>query len=77
MSNAKRWALSTIVTFLTGFCMVLVAQIDQITPASFADGTVVGIVFAAARAGVKAVIEWYLASKANTDAGSRAYLEQQ
>jgi hypothetical protein len=76
MSNAKRWALSTLVTFLTGFCVVLVAQIDQITPASFADGTFVGVFFAAARAGVKAVVEWYLASRTNTDAQNVAYLDQ-
>jgi hypothetical protein len=76
MSNAKRWALSTLVTFLTGFCMVLVAQIDQITLASFADGTFVGIVFAAVRAGVKGVMELYLASRANTDTQNSAYLDQ-
>jgi len=76
MSNSKRWALSTLVTFLTGFCMVLVAQIDQITLASFADGTLVGVVFAAVRAGVKAVMEGFLAYRASTDEANQAYLSQ-
>lgn len=60
METFKRYALSTLVTFLTGFCIVFVAQIDQLTMESFRDGTIVGVVFAATRAGVKVVIEAFL-----------------
>lgn len=76
MSNAKRWALSTLVTFLTGFCMVFIAQIDDLSMNSFTDGTFVGVVFVAARSGIKAVIEAFLAYRARTAATNRDYLEQ-
>ena len=65
MSNAKRWALSTLVTFLTGFCIILIAQIDQLTMASLADGTFVCVMFAATRAGLKAAVEAFLACRAS------------
>jgi len=64
METFKRYALSTIVTFLTGFCMVLVLEIDNITLEAFGNGAIVGIVFAAARAGIKGVIEAFLVSRA-------------
>jgi len=61
----RRYGFSTFVTFLTGFCIVLVAQIDSLTLESFRDGTIIGVVFAAVRAGVKAVIEGFLAYQAS------------
>ena len=59
----KRYLISSGVTFLTGFAIVLVAQIDQITLASLGDGTLMGIVFVAVRAGIKGVLELFLASR--------------
>ena len=54
-----RWLFSTGVTFLTGFVLFLAADsvVDSITLESFRDGTFLGILFAASRAGVKAVVE--------------------
>lgn len=59
--TVKRYAISTFITFLTGFCIVFVTQVDQLTTESITDGTILGLLFAGARAGVKAVIEAYLA----------------
>ena len=65
MSNTKRWVISSLVTFATGFLGVLVLSIDDITIDSFKDGSFTGIVFVAARAGVKGLVELYLAWQAN------------
>lgn len=59
-STLKRYAWSSLVTFATGFCIVLLAQWDQITLQSFLDGSVAGVGFAALRGGVKSVIELFL-----------------
>ncbi len=50
-------------TFALGFGAVIYTQIDMITPESFSDGTIVGILFAAVRTGVKAILEKYLKVK--------------
>lgn len=59
----KRYLVSSTITFLTSFSLVLVTEIDDITIDSFKDGTIVGIVFVAVRAGVKSILEHYLNSK--------------
>ena len=59
--TTRRWLISTGVTFATGFCLVLVAEIDNITLESFRDGSIVGIAFTAVRSGIKASIEAFLA----------------
>ena len=61
--NTKRWLISSGVTFLTGFLIALVPQLDSITLETIKTGAYVGILFAALRAGVKAVAEWFLASR--------------
>ena len=61
MKLIRRYALSTIVTFLTGFAIVIVGEIDSLTIDAFKDGTLVGLLFAAVRAGLKAAIEMFLA----------------
>ncbi len=58
--NLKRWAWSSLITFLGGAGMVLVANMENITLDSIKDGSVVGVFFLVARAGVKAVIEGIL-----------------
>lgn len=63
--NLKRWLISTGVTFSAGFAITLLADIDHITLVSLHDGALVGIVFAAIRAGVKAVLEAFVALYAN------------
>jgi hypothetical protein len=64
METYRRYAISTALSFFTGFAIVLVANIDDVTIQSFKDGTIFGLVFAAARAGLKAVLEAYLAWRA-------------
>lgn len=61
--NLKHYLISSGITFLTGFVMVLLPQIDQIKLESLTDGALVGILFACVRAGVKALCEWFIALK--------------
>ena len=56
----KRYFISSVITFLSGFLLVLYMQIDNITMESLTDGTVIGIMFTAARVGLKGVIEVFL-----------------
>ena len=59
----KRYAISSAVTFFTGFCMVMYSNIDDITMNSFKDGTVWGVLFTATRFGVKGLLELYLSKQ--------------
>ena len=52
---------SFIITFIVGFVMVIYAQFDTLTLDSLKDGSYVGVLFAAVRAGIKGVIELFLA----------------
>ena len=56
----KRYIISSALTFLTGFALVLVGQADGITLESFRDGTLVGVLFVAVRAGLKMLLEAFL-----------------
>jgi len=58
--NWKRWITSTIITFFSGFCFVLLAKIDSINVYTLETGAYAGIIVAAIRAGLKAVVEAYL-----------------
>lgn len=60
----KQYLLSAALTFGVGFSITLLMDIDKITLATIADGTYVGFLFAAARAGVKALLEWIIAKNA-------------
>lgn len=64
VSVVKRYFISSLVTFLAAVAMVLLANWDQITLNSFKDGAVFGLVFLALRAGVKALLEAFVARKA-------------
>lgn len=57
----KKWLMSSVVTFVTGFGMVLLANIETITMKSFSDGAIMGVLFMATRAGIKAVLEYFFA----------------
>jgi hypothetical protein len=61
----KRYIISSLITFLAGFCSIILVNIDNITLDSFKDGTLVGVIFLAVRAGVKGLIEWFLATFIN------------
>lgn len=62
-TNLKRYLISSAVTFLSGFALVLLSQWDSITLASFGDGSIMGVLFVALRAGVKALIEYLISLK--------------
>lgn len=57
----KRYLVSSLVTFLTAFCVVLVAQIDNLSLETFKDGSWLGVIFLCGRAGIKAVAEFFIA----------------
>ena len=59
--NTKRYLISSLVSFLTGFALVLVSQVESLTLESLKDGTIVGILFLAVRTGFKGVLELFLA----------------
>ena len=59
----KRYAVSSAVTFSTGFGLVLLSDIDKITLESFGNGAIWGFLFTAFRAGLKLVLELYLNKK--------------
>lgn len=60
-SNWKRYLVSAAVTFAAGFALSLIADIDKLTLESLADGTLVGVIFAGVRTGVKLVAEAFVA----------------
>lgn len=62
MNNLKRYLISSLVTFATGFAMVFVSQIDNISMASLTDGSIVGLLFVAVRAGIKGLLELFIAT---------------
>jgi hypothetical protein len=52
---------SFVITFVVSCALVLVAQIDNISLATFKDGAILGILFGVVRAGVKGVLELLIA----------------
>lgn len=59
--NAKRWLISTGVTFAAGFAIAVIPQLDSLELSSLKDGALVGVIFAGVRAGVKAALEAFVA----------------
>jgi hypothetical protein len=59
--KTKEHIQSAIITFVTGFAVVMVTEIDAFTLDSFQDGTLVGAVFVAVRAGFKALLQLAIA----------------
>jgi hypothetical protein len=57
----KKEIKSFIITFIVGFVMVIYTELDSFTLSSFKDGAYVGIIFGGVRAGIKSVIELFLA----------------
>jgi hypothetical protein len=55
--NWKRYLISSGVSFATGFLIVFVAQIDSLTLESLRDGSLIGLLFVAVRAGLKSALE--------------------
>lgn len=53
----KEHLKSFVITFVAGFAMVLVADIDNVSLETIKDGSSIGLLFGAIRAGVKAVLQ--------------------
>lgn len=64
--NWKRYLFSSVISFLAGFLMFILANIDTITLESFKDGSVLGLLFVGVRVGIKAVLEFIFKSSADT-----------
>lgn len=62
--TAKRHLISAGLTFATGFALVMVVDINSLTLESIKAGALVGTVFMASRAGLKLVLEKFLAWRA-------------
>jgi len=58
--NWKRYLVSSIISFLVGFAIVFVSEIDTLTLESFKDGGLAGLLFMAVRAGFKALLEGFI-----------------
>lgn len=61
----KRYLISSLVTFAAGFAFVFVAGIDAFSVESAKNGALLGLIMAASRAGLKAVLEGFLYWHAN------------
>lgn len=56
----KHYAVSSLITFMTGFLTMLIPSIDKISLQSFEVSALIGLFLVAMRAGVKAMLEKYL-----------------
>ncbi len=59
--NFKTELKSFVITFTVAVCLVLIANWDNVTLETIKDGSIYGILFGAARAGLKGVIELLIA----------------
>lgn len=59
----RHYLISSIITFLTGFVASFLLLIDKFDLQSLETGAWIGFLFAAVRAGVKALLEEYLEHK--------------
>jgi hypothetical protein len=62
--KTKELLFSTLLTFITGLLFVITPEIMNLTLDSFTDGTVVGLIVAGIRLGVKLAAESILAKYA-------------
>ena len=65
--TTKRYIISSLITFLTGFAIVLLSDWDNITLNSIQDGSIVALIFVALRTGLKGVIEYLLSLNSPAD----------
>lgn len=56
----KRWAISSAVTFASGFIITIAGVVNEINPETITMAAVAGIVLAGVRGGVKALAEFVL-----------------
>jgi hypothetical protein len=61
MELFKRYAVSTLITFGAGFAIAILPDLSHLTLSDLQSGAIVGVLFGAVRAGVKMVIEAFIA----------------
>ena len=59
--SMKEHIKSFVITFVAGFAIVLVSQINDITLETISSGAIWGVLFGAVRAGFKGVLELFIA----------------
>jgi len=59
-NNIKRYVISALVSFLAGFAIVILADINSITLESIKNGSIAGLIFVAIRTGIKGMLEYIL-----------------
>lgn len=55
--KTKEYLLSTALTFLTGFLLVVAPELDTLSLQSLQDGTLVGILLSGVRLGLKMAVQ--------------------
>lgn len=60
ISNTKRYIISTGITFITGFVIMVTPYLTNLTVEDVINGAAIGILFAGVRAGIKAVAEKFI-----------------
>lgn len=56
----KRHIVSALLTFTAAFSIFMLAEIDTITIESFTDGSIMALLFVGVRAGIKAILEYFV-----------------
>lgn len=59
-AEVLRYARSIAITFLAGFAIEIVPELNELTLSSLKDGTLIGLLFVGVRTGVKMVLEAFL-----------------
>jgi hypothetical protein len=59
-AETKELIKSAVITFVAGFALVVIPELDTLSLDSLQDGTVVGLLFAGVRTGLKMLLEMYL-----------------
>lgn len=61
-TTVKRYLVSSLVTFVSGFCIAILPVIEKLNFEDLGEGAILGLIFVGARAGIKALMEWFLAT---------------
>lgn len=55
--TVKKYLISSLITFITAFAIAILPHIDGLTLDTITNGSLVGLLFAGVRAGIKAILE--------------------
>jgi len=64
--NTKKWLVSSVVTFFTAFGIAILPLIDTLSYDTLETSAVFALIFVGLRAGIKALIEWFVSKTSNT-----------